>query len=94
MEHSDDERHHKPLVLMVYGDCEAYVGIDGEVPTGSLSANTFGMVYGWMAFHEDELYAAWNNAVRRISYGKMPPLQQEVIWSRKMERVGLSFGQT
>lgn len=75
MQYSDDERHHKPHVHVVQGDYEASVGIDGEVLSGSLPAKTLRMVSGWLAFHEDELYAAWNKAVRNEPFDRIPPLQ-------------------
>ncbi len=28
----------------------------------------------WAAIHEDELYAAWNKAVRKEPFGKIAPL--------------------
>jgi hypothetical protein len=33
------------------------------------------MVSGWMAIHEEELYAAWNNAVRQMPFDKAEPLK-------------------
>ena len=29
----------------------------------------------WMAIHEDELYEAWNKAVRNIAFEKIEPLK-------------------
>lgn len=57
------------------GDSEASVGIDRELLSGSLPAKTLRIVSGWMAFHEDELYEAWNKAVRNEPFGKIAPLQ-------------------
>ncbi len=33
------------------------------------------LVQAWAVIHEDELYAAWNNAVRNIPFGKIEPLK-------------------
>jgi len=33
------------------------------------------MLSGWLALHEDELYAAWNNAVRNMPFDKIDPLK-------------------
>ena len=29
----------------------------------------------WMAIHEDELYATWNNAVRQLPFANIEPLK-------------------
>ena len=34
-----------------------------------------GMLAGWMAIHEDELYEAWNQAVRNIPFNRIEPLK-------------------
>jgi hypothetical protein len=47
----------------------------GEVLEGKLPIKQYRMVSGWMALHEDELYAAWNNAVRQMSFDKIEPLK-------------------
>ena len=33
------------------------------------------LVQAWAVIHEDELYAAWNNAVRSKPFGKIEPLK-------------------
>ncbi len=33
------------------------------------------MLQAWAVIHEEELYAAWNNAVKSIPFGKIEPLQ-------------------
>jgi len=33
------------------------------------------MVVGWLAFHEEEAYAAWNKAVRGERFEKIKPLE-------------------
>ena len=33
------------------------------------------LVQAWAVIHEDELYAAWNNAMRSQPFGKIEPLK-------------------
>ena len=33
------------------------------------------LVQAWTAIHEEELYAAWNKAVRNEAFGKIEPLR-------------------
>ncbi len=75
MLYNDDDKHHKPHVHVYYGEYEASVSLDGEVLDGRLPMKQYRMVSGWMALHEDELYEAWNNAVRSKSFHKIDPLQ-------------------
>ena len=71
----DNDKHHKPHVHVTYGDFEASVGIDGELLGGSLPVKQLKLLVAWLAIHEDELYAAWNNAVRGIHFNKIEPLK-------------------
>lgn len=70
----DDGQHHKPHVHVYYGEYEASVGIDGEILAGSLPVKQLKLVQAWMVLHEEELYAAWNNAVAGKSFDKIAPL--------------------
>lgn len=72
---SDDVQHNKPHVHVSYNEFEASVGIDGELLSGNLPTRQLRLVSGWLALHEDELYAAWNKAVRGESVGKIEPLK-------------------
>lgn len=72
---NDNDKHHKPHVHVYYGEYEASVSLDGEVLEGKLPLKQYRMVSGWMALHEDELYAAWNNAVREKPFSKIEPLK-------------------
>jgi hypothetical protein len=72
--YADDSKHHKPHVHAVYGEYEASIGIDGELLAGSLPVKQLKLVEAWLAIHEDELYAAWNKAVRKEAIGKINPL--------------------
>ena len=75
MIYSDDGKHHKPHFHVYYNGYEASVGIDGELLAGSLPVKQLKLVQAWAVIHEDELYKAWNNAVRNIPFGKISPLQ-------------------
>ena len=75
MLYSDQSQHNKPHFHVYYAEYEASVGCDSELLAGQLPVKQFKMVQAWAAIHEDELYAAWNNAVRNIPFGKIEPLR-------------------
>ena len=75
MLYKDNVQHNKPHVHVFYGEYEASVGVDGELLAGSLPVKQLKLVQAWAAIHEDELYAAWNNAVRNIPFGRIEPLR-------------------
>lgn len=75
MMYNDASSHHKPHFHVFYGEYEASIGIDGEILAGNLPVKQYKLVQAWAAIHEDELYAAWNNAVRSIPFGKIDPLR-------------------
>ncbi|MBR4754793.1 MAG: DUF4160 domain-containing protein [Lachnospiraceae bacterium] len=70
----DNKKHNKPHVHVFYGEFSAVVGIDGDLLEGSLPNKQYRMVVGWLAFHEDEAYAAWNLAVQGEHFEKIPPM--------------------
>lgn len=70
----DIQHHNKPHILVYYGDYEASIGLDGEMLAGSLPAKQFKIVVGWILFHEEELYKAWNLAVQGEHFDKIKPL--------------------
>ena len=72
---NDEDKHHKPHIHVYYGEYEASVALDGEVLEGRLPVKQYRILAGWMAIHEDELYDAWNKAVRNLSFNKIEPLQ-------------------
>ena len=41
---------------------------------GSLPARQYKMVVGWLALREDEVYEAWNKAVKGEHFDKIKPL--------------------
>ncbi|MBR1584415.1 MAG: DUF4160 domain-containing protein [Clostridia bacterium] len=75
MQYADDGQHHKPHFHAVYNEYEASIGIDGELLAGSLPVKQLRLVQAWAAIHEDELYQAWNNAVREKPFTKIEPLR-------------------
>ena len=75
MLYSDDDQHHKPHFHVFYAEYRASVGIDGELPAWTVPEKQLKLVRAWAAIHEDELYAAWNNAVRNQPFGKIKPLE-------------------
>lgn len=74
MIYMDEGQHHKPHIHVYYGDYEASVGIDGDVLAGSLPSKQYKLVQAWLVLHEDEVYEAWNNAVRGKSFTRIKPL--------------------
>lgn len=72
--YQDNEQHHKPHIHVYYGEHRASVGVDGELLAGSLPVKQLRLVQAWLYLHEDEVYAAWNNAVAGIPFEKIEPL--------------------
>lgn len=76
MVYSDDvQQHHRPHFHVYYGEYEASVSVDGELLAGSLPVKQLKLVQAWAAIHEEELYIAWNKAVRNEPFGKIEPLR-------------------
>ena len=71
----DNEKHHKPHIHVYYNEYEASVGIDGEILSGSIPIKQWNILNAWLILHEDELYEAWNNAVRGIPFNTIKPLE-------------------
>lgn len=70
----DTQHHNKPHVHVYYGEYEASIGIDGELLAGSLPRRQMKIVVGWLALHEEEVYAAWNKAVQGQHFDKVRPM--------------------
>lgn len=66
----DIGQHNKPHVHVYYGEYEATIAIDGELLAGSLPHKQLKIVTGWLAFHEEEAYKAWNLAVKGEHFDK------------------------
>ncbi|WP_418373896.1 DUF4160 domain-containing protein, partial [Agathobacter sp.] len=71
---NDTQQHHKPHIHAFYGDYEAVVAVDGDLLAGSIPAKQLKIIIGWLAIHEEEVYKAWNNAVRGEHFDKINPL--------------------
>ncbi|GBR75549.1 hypothetical protein NO2_0212 [Candidatus Termititenax persephonae] len=69
----DIKRHHKPHIHVIYNKYKATIAIDGELLGGSLPVKEMRRVLAWIILREDELYAAWNKAVRKEKFGKIKP---------------------
>ena len=72
--YKDTQHHNKPHVHVCYGEYEASIGVDGELLAGSLPRRQLKIVIGWLALHEEEVYAAWNKAVQGISFNRIDPM--------------------
>ena len=73
MRYRDTAQHHKPHVHVKYNDDEASVAIDGELLSGELPEKQMKILSGALALHEEETYAAWNNAVQGRPFEKFKP---------------------
>ncbi len=73
--YNDNDKHHKPHVHVYYGNHEASIGLDGEVLEGSIPVKQYRLLMGWITIHEDELYDAWNKAVKQLPIDKIEPLK-------------------
>lgn len=45
--------------------------MDGELLAGALPHRQLKIVVGWLALHEEEVYAAWNRAVQGEHFDKI-----------------------
>lgn len=75
MIYSDNGKHNKPHFHVYFAEYEASVGIDGELIVGCLPVKQLKMVQAWAVIHEEELYSAWNCAVKNEPFGKIDPLK-------------------
>ena len=71
MRFRDDKQHHKPHVHVEYNGARAAVGVDGELLAGALPDRQMRILDGWLALHEEEVYAAWNLAVQGKEFKKI-----------------------
>ena len=71
MRFKDNTQHHKPHVHAKCGGDEAVVGVDGELLAGALPVKQMKILVGSLACHEEEVYAAWNNAVQGLPFEKI-----------------------
>lgn len=72
---ADNQGHNKPHIHAYHGEHHAVVGLDGELLAGSIPHKKLTLLQGWIVLREQELYQAWNKAVRNIPPGKITPLK-------------------
>lgn len=77
MIYSDSGQHNKPHFHVYSAEYEVSVGVDGELLAGSLPVKQLKLVLAWAVIHEDELYAAWNSAVKNEPFGKIESFKIE-----------------
>ena len=70
----DIGQHNKPHVHVYYGEYEAVIGVDGELLAGSIPHKQLKIVTGWLAYHEESVYKAWNLAVKGEYFDKIDPM--------------------
>ena len=75
MLYNDTKQHHKPHIHVFYNEYEATIGIDGEFLAGDLPHKQKTLILAWITIHEEELYKAWNSAVREVEFDKIEPLK-------------------
>ncbi len=73
--YGDVGQHNKPHVHIYYGEYQATIAVDGELLAGALPVRQLRMVLGWLALHEEEVYGAWNKAVRGEPFERIKPLE-------------------
>jgi len=71
----DTVQHNKPHIHVYCAEHEASVGMDGELLAGSLPVKQLKLLQAWIILHEDELYQAWNKAVKNESFNPIEPLR-------------------
>ena len=75
MLYNDNSQHHKPHFHVFFAEYEASVSVDGELLAGFLPVKQLRLVQAWATIHEEELYKAWNMAVKGQPFGKIDPLR-------------------
>ena len=74
MRFNDVQQHYKPHVHVKYGEYEAVISLEGELLAGSLPKKQYKIVVGWLAIREEEVYRAWNHAVKSEKFEKVKPI--------------------
>lgn len=75
MQFNDVGQHYKPHIHVQYAEYNAVIALDGDLLSGSIPVKQLRLVEAWMTIHEEELYKAWNDAVRSIPFSKIDPLR-------------------
>jgi hypothetical protein len=73
--YGDNIQHNKPHIHVYCGEYDASVALDGELLAGRLPVKQLKLLQAWLIIHEEELYAAWNNAVQNKPFKKIEPLK-------------------
>ena len=71
----DLEGHNKPHIHVWFGEYNASIAIDGQILAGKMPVKQLKKVSLWLSIHEEDLYKAWNLAVRNQHFDKIPPLE-------------------
>lgn len=71
---NDTSKHNKPHFHVECENHKAVIGIDGDLIAGSLPAKQLKLIQAWAILHEEELYKAWNKAVKKEHFEKIKPL--------------------
>lgn len=74
MRYNDVIQHYKPHVHVKYGEYQAVVSLEGELLAGSIPKKQFKILVGWLALREEEVYRAWNKAVKSEHFDKIKPI--------------------
>lgn len=75
MLYKDIAQHNTPHIHVRYNEYEASISLDGELLAGSLPQKQFKIIVGWLLFHEEEVYSAWNLAVAGLEFEKINPMK-------------------
>ncbi len=68
-------RHNKPHIHAIYGDCEIVISLDGLILEGGFPNKQLKILEGWMAIHEDELIKNWELLKAGKRYFKIKPIR-------------------
>lgn len=74
MQFNDIGQHNKPHIHVIYGEHEAVIAVDGELLAGGLPRKQYRIVDGWLSLREEEVYEAWNKAVRNEHFKQVAPI--------------------
>lgn len=74
MRFNDVTQHYKPHVHVKYGSHQAVVSLEGELLAGNFPKKQFKILVGWLALREEDVYRAWNKAVKSEHFEKVLPL--------------------
>ena len=70
----DIGQHHKPHVHVTTESMRRLLALRGNYRQ-ALCREQLKIITGWLAFHENEAYKAWNLAVQGEHFDKIPPMK-------------------